>query len=149
MIDYGIRSGGGGIGDVLPKISYNQNTSMYYGKFVYSTLFYIIVVSIVANMFLGIIVDTFADLRDKNDSNENDKKNICYICQITRNQCIRRKIDFEEHKKTHYLRNYVYFISYLYMDKFKDLNPYEKYAWQMLENEDISWIPVQKFDSDI
>ena len=65
MIDYGTRSGGG-IGDILPIVSYKSNVGFFVQKFFYDMLFYIIIILVLGNIFLGIIVDTFADLRDQN-----------------------------------------------------------------------------------
>ena len=38
------------------------------------------------NIIFGIIIDTFADLRDKRNTMEEDMKNVCYICGIERGQ---------------------------------------------------------------
>ena len=44
--------------------------------------------------FLSFIIDTFGELRNKNAENTNDKENICFICQISRDQCLIKNIDF-------------------------------------------------------
>ena len=43
-------------------------------------------------------MDYFAAFRGSTDNNENDKKNICYICQMTRNDAINKNIDFNKHR---------------------------------------------------
>jgi hypothetical protein len=143
MIDYGVRNGGG-IGDVLPMISYKNSTAFFYGKFFYNLFFYILIIMVLGNIFLGIIVDTFADLRDKNQLNYEDKLNKCYICQITRDESLIKKIEFDSHReKNHNVLNYIYFLTYLYITNNKDFNYFENQTWERLECNDITWIPVE------
>ena len=47
-------------------------------------------------LIFGIIVDSFAAFRGATDESENDKKNICYICQMTRDDAINKNIDFNK-----------------------------------------------------
>lgn len=142
MIDYGVRAGGG-MGDILPMISYNDNTSYYFGQFFYNMVFYILIILILGNIFLGIIVDTFAALRDQNEFTEEDKNLKCYICQIWRDQCLNKKIDYEKHiKEDHFTWNYVYFLTYLHITNPNDFNALENYLWDMLSQKDISWFPI-------
>ena len=64
---------------------------------------------IFSNVFLALITDAFGEMREKAWINENDKNNVCFICQIDRNKCLINKIDFEEHLKSHNLFNYMFF----------------------------------------
>ena len=73
MLNYGVRSGGG-IGDVLPKLSYKVSPGYFVAGFFYVVLFHIFVIWIMINLFFGIIVDTFAALREKTYKIEEDKK---------------------------------------------------------------------------
>ena len=108
-------------------------------------LFHLFIVLILLNVFLGIIVDAFAELRNMNWKKEKDMKNICFICQLSRDDCISRNIDFENHvKKTHYLWNYVYFMTSLHLRNVLDFNRIEKYVWDKLGNQDFSWLPLEK-----
>jgi inositol 1,4,5-triphosphate receptor type 3 len=142
MIDYGIRSGGG-IGDVLPMISYQREPTYFYGKFFYVVIFHIMVILVLGNVFLGIIVDTFADLRDKNQSKEDDKRFKCYICQISRDESLNKKIDFDRHCKVdHNVWNYVYFLTFLHITNPNDFNALQNEVWDCLSQKDISWIPL-------
>lgn len=144
MIDYGIRSGGG-IGDILPKISYKHSTAFFYGKFFYNVIFHIFIILVLGNIFLGIIVDTFADLRDKNQLREEDKLLKCYVCQISRDQSLNKKIDYESHiREDHLTWNYVYFLTYLHITNPNDFNALQNYVWDMLAQKDISWIPISE-----
>jgi inositol 1,4,5-triphosphate receptor type 3 len=144
MIDYGMRSGGG-IGDVLPKISYRENSTFFVGHFFYNIIFHIFIILILGNIFLGIIVDTFADLRDKNEAKIEDMENICFICQMSQDQSLKQKIDFKEHvDEDHYVWNYVYFLTHLHIMNQADFNPLQQYVWNCLVQNNISWIPIYR-----
>jgi hypothetical protein len=94
-------------------------------------------------MFLGIVVDTFADLRDKQNAIDHDKKNVCFICQLTRDDSINKNIDFDKHNQTnHRIWNYVYFLTYLKLNNPNDFNALEFYVWKKVNEKDVSWIPI-------
>lgn len=141
-LSYGVRSGGG-IGDVLPKISYNQESnSFFFGLFLYEISFHIFIVWIMGNIFFGIIVDTFADLRDKDTYIVNDKENVCFICQLDKDTCITNNIDFDSHVNlNHDVWNYVFYISYLHFKSKNEFNKLEIQVWRKLVEMDTSWFP--------
>ena len=140
MINYGVRAGGG-IGDELPKISFFKSPSYYTGTFFYNMIFQIIVVLVLGNIFLGIIVDTFAELRDEKNKFETDQSNVCYICQLNRENSI-YYIDFDNHVNfDHNVMNYIYFIIYLNVNNVMNFNLYELNSYKMLKYNNIEWIP--------
>ena len=144
ITNYGVRNGGG-VADQLPKDSYKTNPKRYLIRFFFDMLFDIIIVLIMLNVFFGIMVDAFAELRNKNNEREKDKNSICFICQLSRDECLRRNIDFEEHvMKIHSLWNYVYFLIYLHLNNSNDFNRVEGYVWEKLGNQDYSWLPIER-----
>ena len=143
MLNQGVRSGGG-IGDVIEKVSYQSDVWFFLFRFGYDMLFFILVILVLGNVFLGIIVDTFAELRDENTMKENDKRNICFICQLSRDACLTRNIDFNKHvKNEHFIWNYVYFLTYLHVSNPNDFNRLENSVWSKLEEQDFGWIPIE------
>ena len=54
-------------------------------KFAFDCTFHICVIIIMINILFGIIIDTFAQLRDEKQTKDDDKRNVCYICNIDRN----------------------------------------------------------------
>jgi hypothetical protein len=147
-LDYGVRSGGG-IGDVLPKISYKYDTGYFFARFLYNIIFHIVVVWVMTNIFFGIIVDTFADLRDKNTKIENDKKNVCFICQLDRDSCMNKNIDFDVHANDdHFIWNYVYFITYLHINDPSNFKAVETYVWERIQQKDNGWLPLNQNKND-
>ena len=142
MLSYGVRSGGG-IGDVLPKLSYKVNPGYFVAAFFFVVLFHIFVIWIMINLFFGIIVDTFAALREKTYKIEEDKKNTCFICQITRDRAMNKNINFEKHvKNVHNIWNYVYYIAYLHINNEKNFKSLETQVLIKIKEGDTSWLPI-------
>jgi len=143
MIDYGTRSGGG-MGDMINKISYKTDPSLFFAKFVFNLVFHILIILVLSNIFLGLIVDTFADLRDKNQLRELDMNDRCFICQLNSDECIKKKMDFKNHvEDVHYVWNYVYFLTYMYISNKNEYTPVERNIWGKLEENDLTWIPIE------
>ena len=143
MINYGVRSGGG-IGDILPKVSFYQSGEYFASQFFFNVFFHIVIVLVLGNIFLGVIVDTFAELRDEKNKFDNDYINICFVCQLSRDKSINRFIDFDKHvENDHLVWNYVNFMIYLYVNNPMDFNEVELNAFKKLRDQDISWIPIE------
>ena len=143
-ITMGTRSGGG-IMEVISPVSYKKDVKFYFGRFFNDILFFLIVNLILGNVFLGIIIDTFSELRDIQTENENDRKNICFICQLSSDACLARNIDFDKHvNNIHNIWNYVYFLNYLHLSNPNSFNRVEDSVWKKLEEQDYSWLPIDK-----
>ena len=83
-INYGLRFGGG-MGDFMNGISAQDwNEANYYFRFVMDILFMLLISIILLNVVLGIIVDSFAQLREAAGEREEDIKNVCFICGLDR-----------------------------------------------------------------
>ena len=81
-INYGLR-GGGGIGEFLPtQTSVEANAQGFYFRSAYDLSFFLLIVTILLNIIFGIIIDTFAQLRDENASRLRNEKTLCFICNI-------------------------------------------------------------------
>jgi len=142
LISYGTRAGGG-IGDVLETPSFKNSTSMFIGRFIYDMTFYILVIMIMGNITFGLIVDTFGKLRDDTYNFENDKNNFCFICQISRDKCLLKNMDFDSHiKNEHNLWNYVDFLIYLHLNNPNDFSRIEGLVWDKLFERDYGWLPI-------
>jgi hypothetical protein len=141
LMNYGVRSGGG-IADILPKISFS-NKEFFVQRFFYDIFFHILIVWVMGNLFFGIIVDTFADLRDTNTRVENDKANVCFICQLDRDSSLQKNIDFNEHvENDHFLWSYVNFLTYLHTNNPSNFKALESHVWTCISQNDTSWIPI-------
>ena len=144
VTQYGLTAGGG-IGEQLDKVSYKQSPGVFVLRFFYDVLFFSFVTLILFNIFTGIIVGAFAELRDETNRNEKDKNSVCYICQLTRDDCLKINKDFNWHvKEKHFLWNYLYFLTYLHINDPNNFNSIENYVWEKLEEQDITWIPIKE-----
>lgn len=62
MLDVGVRSGGG-IGDATLPITYDDNEE-YFVNLIYDMTYHIMIIIGMINILFGIVIDTFAQLRD-------------------------------------------------------------------------------------
>lgn len=83
-LNFGLRNGGG-IGDSLPSNSwYNESKEVYLLRSINDLSFMMIIILLFFNIIFGIIIDTFAGLRDEAAVMEDDMKNVCFICGTDR-----------------------------------------------------------------
>mmetsp|Transcript_11845 Transcript_11845/g.18237 ORF Transcript_11845/g.18237 Transcript_11845/m.18237 type:complete len:236 (-) Transcript_11845:34-741(-) len=144
-LDKGMRNGGG-IGDITEPIHFNDETEKYLFKLVHDASFQIIINIICLNIIFGIIVNTFAQLRDEKSKNDNDMHNNCYICNFERMIFDKNSEGgFERHiAKDHNLWQYSYYIVHLDAKDSSDYNGLESVVKEKLDEEDISWVPRSK-----
>lgn len=140
---------GGGLGDITEPIHYADETEKYLFKLVHDMTFQIIINIICLNIIFGIIVNTFAQLRDDKATNDNDMLNRCYICNFDRLTFDKSGGEggFERHiTKDHYLWEYVYYIVYLDSKDSSDYDGVESHVKGSIEGAegDISWVPRSK-----
>jgi inositol 1,4,5-triphosphate receptor type 3 len=144
LISYGTRSGGG-IGDKLPVVSYKNDTNMFISRFFFDMTFYVFVIMIMGNVTFGLIVDSFGALRDETYNYDYDKNNICFICQMSKDDCLLNNIDFDNHiNNDHNIWNYVYFLCYLHLYDSNNFSRLEGFVWDKLIENDYGWIPLNK-----
>ena len=145
-VNYGLR-GGGGIGENLPtQTAVVENIQGFYFRAVYDLTFFLIVITILLNIIFGIIIDTFAQLRDAKTDTDDDIKNTCFICNIDR-QVLDRDTEegFDEHiTRDHSVWQYLNFIIHLLSIDTSELNGTESYILALYEVGDHTWFPMGK-----
>jgi hypothetical protein len=141
-IDSGFINGGG-IGDSMVVLSYKSH--QFYYKTILEFTFFIIVNFVLVNIFFGIIVDTFKELRNDLQKREEDEMNICFVCGFSRKDFERQEKSFDFHiKYEHNIWNYIYFIAYLIR---KSPNEYTGIDYLIREKyimKSTDWLPIQK-----
>ena len=143
MINLGLRNGGG-IGDAVKPESYD-NKIEYYSKFFFNFTFHLIVIVVMLNIVFGIVIDTFAQIRNENKAAEMDQRNKCYICNIDRYIFDQDGDGFEDHcENDHNMWNYIFYIIHLQRKDPTEYSGLESYVWEKYEEEDISWLPLHK-----
>jgi hypothetical protein len=77
----GFRSGGG-IGDTLDQAYYE--TDDYYPRFFFDFSFFVVIIILMMNFVFGIIIDAFAEMRNKKKEISEDIEQRCFICGLSR-----------------------------------------------------------------
>lgn len=138
IFDQGLKNGGG-IGEFLNLEPEFHNNF----RLVFDTLFYIMIIQIMLSVIQGIIVDTFAYLREVNDMNTEDRENRCFICSLdkvfiefTTERPFKYHTTFE-----HSEWNYIIFINYLNEKKVSERTGMESYLAELIEKKESGWIP--------
>lgn len=142
MMDKGLRWGGG-IGDVTEPIHWNDQGEIYLVKLFHDFSFHIVVKIIMLNVLFGIIIDTFAMLRDEKAVKDDDIANVCFICNIAR-------LPFEKYceggmnkhiKTDHNMWDYLYYMVHLNTKQTSDHTGIESYVLANFNEKNISWVP--------
>lgn len=82
-INYGLRLGGG-IGELSTTTMEAWNRQNFYIKFFFDIAFFLLITTIILNVVFGIIIDSFAQLREESMLVAEDIKNKCFMCNIDR-----------------------------------------------------------------
>ena len=143
-MNYGVR-GGGGIGENLPtQTAVKENIQGFYFRAVYDLSFFLIIITILLNIIFGIIIDTFAILRDEQNVKTTDINNKCFICGIERPTFERdTELGFKHHvDNDHCIWQYVNFIIHLKSIDTSELNGTESFILDLFNNSDYKWFPI-------
>jgi hypothetical protein len=145
ILTTGLRQGGG-IGDQMSTIKFGE--PMYVYRTVFDFFFWAIMIVIFLNILFGIIIDTFAELRDEKNKKEEDMKTRCTICGIDSYTFDRYGSGFREHtKEEHNMWTYLYFLHHLKKKEPTEYNGQESHVAECVANGDISFFPAGKCSS--
>ncbi|CAH8526115.1 unnamed protein product [Schistosoma turkestanicum] len=134
---------GGGIGDVLRRPSNKDNSFLF--RTIYDMSFFVIVIIIILNLIFGVIVDTFAALRQEKQNSEELNKNHCCVCGLHRSAFDQSNINFDEHIDIeHNVWHYLYFIIYLRTKSVDSLTGLEIYIDKLIKKNEFKWIPRRR-----
>ena len=141
-LNYGLRTEGG-IGEQINKITYDEGRVYFVGRFFFEILFYIVVIVVLLSIVFGIIIDTFAELREKSHHVENDKINNCFICGAKREALDKEKGGYENHvNHEHNLWTYAeYIIGLKFVDR-QETNATNSHVIEQIEQNSIYWLPA-------
>jgi len=138
--------GGAGIpGDgILAEESFKYDDGSSVLKMLFDLAFWVIVTVCMLNCVFGIMLDTFAALREQNEETDDQLSNYCFICCLHRSEFNSQQefVAHEEHQ--HNMLDYVSFITYVECTKETQRNGYQDYVHDMVLESDVSWLPVSK-----
>ena len=136
----GIRQGGG-IGDaLLQPVLHGPD---YWQFMVFDILYFAIIINILLNIIFGIIIDTFGELREKNQAEMKDIKENCFVCGNQRFLFEARRISWGYHINIEHNPNaYLAFLLYIRHKPVDECSGAEKYVKEKLEKYEISFFPL-------
>ena len=125
---------------------------MYYVRFFYDVTCFIIINIIFMNIIFGIIIDTFAELRNKKNSDAKLMSKSCTICSVEntevkfpplKTQFERRSNFTYDHHVTyeHNVWSYYYFMYYLVKKENSELSSLEAMVNKYITEQKTGWMP--------
>ena len=146
FLNNGMVSGG----DIeMNLIGFQYDTGYYFIQFFFKLLFFLLINMIFSNIFLAFITDAYNEMREKAMNDEKDKENICFICNLDKNECINKNIDFEKHSEEHNKWKYIIYIIDIILKNKTELNYEEKYVWKKIKERNFDWFPCEENDNEI
>ena len=142
FLNFGLSSGGA---LDLNLISFKNNYGYYLRQFFFDIFLFLFINMIFSNVFLALITDAFTEMRELAWKKENDKVNICFICDLNQSDCIKENKIFKRHKEDHLKWKYINFMSKLLIDDDVEFNYEEYYIWNLMKTKNINWFPISKY----
>jgi inositol 1,4,5-triphosphate receptor type 3 len=118
-------------------------------RFLYEDLFFAAILVILLSLIFGIVIDAFAELRDKYLKYEKDKQNTCFICGATKEKLEKKGQNFYHHVT--YVHNMWTYAEYIIGLKYIDLqetNAINSYVIEQFEKKQIAWFPCEEEDGN-
>ena len=79
------------------------------------------------------------------DKKDDENKNICFICNKTRNDCIMEKENnFEDHLKKHDIWKYIKYICNIILKNKDDYTEEEYYVFNQIKKRKLDWFPLKE-----
>ena len=140
-LDYGIRSDGG-IGYLMPIISFREDKQEYVNELIYISSFFIFITFILLTCVLVIIIEICNELDDEFNMFKNDMNNVCFICGGSREDFKYADVNFNHHiSNDHDIYSYIdYMIGLKFADP-QECNATNSYALDKFISKSIKWIP--------
>ncbi|CAD8049274.1 unnamed protein product [Paramecium sonneborni] len=116
-------------------------------KFFFDMLFTVFFGLLFTNIVQGIMIDTFAELRDQRQKIEEDIKNRCFICAAQRGELENKNQSFEQHiQDKHLIWNYVFYVKCLWLKEWTEYTGLEYWIYEKIKQDDTSWFPESVID---
>ena len=138
FLNFGLSSGGS---LDLNLISFKNNYGYYLRQFFFDIFFFLFINMIFSNIFLALITDAFNEMREVAWKKEEDIKNICFICDLSRSDCINQNIEFKRHIQQHSKWKYINFICKMIFEVDVELSKEEYYIMNLIKKRSIDWFP--------
>ena len=144
--DQGFKNDGG-IGGFMTDLSLETDNEWHVvGRFLYDNLFFICLLVLLLNILFGVIIDTFAVLRDSAAQRQNDMMNMCTICSIECSEFDRKTTMGHEYhiKAEHNMWEYCALLWHLKLKTDTEYTGLESYLHDCCEAGDLRFFPVHR-----
>ena len=127
----------------------------YWSRMLFDMMFYMIIIIINLNIIFGIIIDTFAELRDERTQVLEDIHNCCYICGSERSIIELKGSGWSYHfMREHSVFAYLSFLVYINDKKVYECSGLEKHVKECFNFTNTSFMPktsiqMEKGDSEV
>ncbi|OMJ76916.1 hypothetical protein SteCoe_23623 [Stentor coeruleus] len=112
-----------------------------YDRMLFDMAFFIIIIVVLLKVIFGIIIDTFAELRDMREEQFKNLEQTCFICGKNKFEFEVRRISWNKHiNDEHNAHAYLAFIVYIMMKK-SDMNGIEKYVKMQVDINEPMFFP--------
>ena len=113
--------------------------------FFFNFSYHIVIILVFSAVVSGIIIDSFAELRAKNNAIRADIVGTCFICNIEREDFEQLGISFKAHvKEEHNMWDYAFFRLYLEEKESIDYSGLETYCEELIRDDRTAWFPIKK-----
>jgi len=141
QIDVGLLGGGGN--GVIQILSATETVGAVYLRVLFDIMYYFLVIILLLNIIFGLILDSFAALRDEEFAKAENILNYCFICSQSREILEKIPGGFDFHQAhEHSTENYVHFIIYLNRKNPLDFTGPEQFVYQQARKMKISFFPL-------
>jgi len=132
--DYGFRSA-----PVWP------SKKITYLRFTFDYVYNLSIILIMAAIISGIIIDTFADLKEEQSFIEDEQKSKCFICSLSKSELERAKVKFQKHIiQDHYMWAYARFLLYIQEQDPSNLTGPESFVKQKIKENNSTYFPNKR-----
>lgn len=139
-LNLGLRNGGG-IADSMDLMEITDDK--FNSKLLFDISYFMLINIVSLNIIFGIIIDTFAELRDAQNTRDEDLLNTCFVCGHSRDVFEKEGISFDKHIKfQHNPNQYVYFLIYLRTKPKDEFDGTEEYVYTQYMKKKTNWVPI-------
>eukprot|EP00759_Apiculatamorpha_spiralis_P055998 PhF_6_TR7937/c0_g1_i1/m.11936/K04958/ITPR1; inositol 1,4,5-triphosphate receptor type 1 len=139
---YGLR---GGIGDRMQPPNWNDPYTPVTARLVLDFIFWVVMIIIFLNIIFGIILDTFADLRDRKQETDKDMRTVCFVCAMEATEFDKWPGGFYLHyHQDHNMWKYFGFYCHLKLKETTEYTGQESYVSIKMKKLDLSFFPQEK-----
>jgi hypothetical protein len=139
-----------GVYEVLEPPNYPHNiadaltgSDLFLYRFVFDLSFQIVFIYILLAMITGIVIDAFSEMQARKMADEENLKNWCFVCNITRSEVNQHGIGWDRHiKHEHDPQAYLFYLFALGRKGPEAMTEQELYVHERIRS--IGWLPREQ-----